>query len=323
MFVDQCSGRFKDIVKKVEDADFVAINYYADELACSLIGARCATQKPWCFWGERPGMRKPEWLGRLRRRVLLRDLYGSQAPIWGIGRFAVEGYKAEFGNSRLYDNIPYYSDLDRFQQAGVDRNSLNDERVFLFSGSLIYRKGVDLLAQSFLRLAREVTNIRLIVVGYGKSRDWLVRLLQPVRDRVEFLGFKDWQELPACYGHADVLCVPSRYDGWGLVVPEGLAAGLPVIGTNRMGAAIEFIETGRNGWLIPADNENALFVAMREAALLPKQKLAQMSDHARKSVAEHTLDSGALKFISAAKGAVASWESESENVRNSWNSRDR
>jgi glycosyltransferase involved in cell wall biosynthesis len=67
---------------------------------------------------------------------------------------------------------------------------------------------------------------------------------------------------------ADVLCVPSRYDGWGLVVPEGLASGLPVIATDRMGAALEFVENGRNGWLIPAGDGSAVN-AMREAALMP------------------------------------------------------
>ena len=45
----------------------------------------------------------------------------------------------------------------------------------------------------------------------------------PVADRVQFTGFRDWEDLPAEYGKADVLCVPSLHDGWGLVVPEGLA----------------------------------------------------------------------------------------------------
>jgi glycosyltransferase involved in cell wall biosynthesis len=38
-------------------------------------------------------------------------------------------------------------------------------------------------------------------------------------------------------------------------VPEGLAAGLPVIGTHQTGAAVEFIRPGRNGWLIPENDE--------------------------------------------------------------------
>ena len=182
------------------------------------------------------------------------------------------------------------------------------ERVFLFSGSLIHRKGVDLLGRAFLRLARQLSNVRLRVLGEGELCGPLERMLQPVRDRVNFLGFKDWLELPNCYAAADVLCVPSRYDGWGLVVPEGLASGLPVIGTDHMGAAIEFIETGRNGWLVPAGDEDALYPALLEAASLPAEKLAALSRHARESVSGHSLQHGAERFIRAARDAIANWQ---------------
>ena len=107
-------------------------------------------------------------------------------------------------------------------------------------------------------LLTEVDHVRLRIVGEGELRDAVAQTLGPVSERVEFVGFKDWHELPGEYARADVLCVPSRYDGWGLVVPEGLASGLPVIATDRMGAALEFIETGRNGWLIRAGDEEAL-----------------------------------------------------------------
>ena len=65
------------------------------------------------FLGERPGFRKPEWIGRLRRRCYLSWLHASQAPIWGIGRFALERYQVEFGARRTYCNLPYFSDLER------------------------------------------------------------------------------------------------------------------------------------------------------------------------------------------------------------------
>lgn len=144
-------------------------------------------------------------------------------------------------------------------------------------------------------------------MGDGDLRDSLAQTLQPVQDRVEFLVFKDWQDLPASYAAADILCVPSRYDGWGLVVPEGLASGLPVIGTDRTGAAVEFIDSGRNGWLVPAGDEAALFAAMREAAVLPPTALAELSQQARKSVSAHALQHGVERFVSAARDAVATW----------------
>ena len=88
----------------------------------------------------------------------LAKLHASPAPIWGIGKFAVDGYRREFGAQRAYFNLPYFSDLERFEVATREEKS---ERTFLFSGSLIERKGVDLLAAAFVRLAREVPNVRL------------------------------------------------------------------------------------------------------------------------------------------------------------------
>jgi glycosyltransferase involved in cell wall biosynthesis len=301
-------GKSFDAIVYSGEFDLVVFNYYTDPCATRLIHRRAASGKPWCFWGERPGFHKPEWLGWLRRRWKLAWLHTTQAPIWGIGQFAVERYQKEFGPRRTYCNLPYFSDLERFQAiTRAHKKDDESERVFFFSGSLIHRKGVDLLARAFIRLAGELSNVRLKFMGEGELRSALEQMLQPVSDRVEFLGFKDWPELPSCYATADVLCVASRYDGWGLVVPEGLAAGLPIIGSDRMGAAIEFIETGRNGWIVPAGDEDALFSALREAALLPPTRLAELSRRARESVSEHSLQHGAERFIRAAHDVFANW----------------
>lgn len=307
--LDEEPGRFEEVRAEILDADLAVFNYYSQRSARVLLDGRAASGKPWCFWGERPGLRKPEWIGRLVRQCALSWLHDSPAPIWGIGRFAVERYQTEFGPRRAYCNLPYFSDLKRFQCSvgAVERAAA--ERVFLFSGSLIHRKAVDLVGRAFLRLAREVSNVRLRLLGDGELYGALAEMLHPVRERVEFIGFKDWAELPAYYGAADILCVPSRYDGWGLVVPEGLASGLPVIGTNSMGAAIEFIKSGLNGWLVPAGHGDMLFAAMREAALLPDTKLAEMSCRARESVREHSLQHGIQRFIRATRDALANWQS--------------
>lgn len=305
--LDQDSNRFQEAGTEIKNASLVIFNYYAERSARLLLNERAASGRAWCFWGERPGFRKPEWVGRLLRQWMLAELHNSCAPIWGIGQFAVEGYQKEFGSQRTFCNLPYFSDLERFQLASRTRRHNGAERVFLFSGSLIHRKGVDLLARAFIRLVHDLPNVRLRLLGEGRMHSVLARMLQPVYDHIEFLGFKDWSELPAYYSTADVLCVPSRYDGWGLVVPEGLASGLPVIGTERMGAAIEFIENGRNGWLIPAGDESALFTALREAALISPAKLAELSRGAQASVCEHSLRHGAERFVRAARDAYENW----------------
>jgi glycosyltransferase involved in cell wall biosynthesis len=290
--------------ESVRHAELVVFNYYRHANAERLIQERTATGRPWCFWGERPGAHGPVWAGRLLRKWKLSKLHASRVPIWGIGKFAVDGYREEFGNGRAYCNLPYFSDLQRFKNS---ERSATRERVFLFSGSLISRKGVDLLARAFVRLAREVPNVRLRIVGEGELRESLVQTLRPVSERVEFVGFREWNELPGEYSRADVLCVPSRYDGWGLVVPEGLASGLPVIATDRMGAALEFLESGRNGWLIPAGDEEAILNAMREAALMSESELKQLGREARESVSTHTLRHGAERFVGFARQAIDGW----------------
>jgi glycosyltransferase involved in cell wall biosynthesis len=293
----------------VRKADLVVFNYYRHANAERLIDERATARGPWGFWGERPGFHAPAWAGRLLRKWKLSKLHALPVPIWGIGKFAVDGYRREFGSQRAYFNLPYFSDLQRFSVAERERKV---ERVFLFSGSLIARKGVDFLARAFVRLVTELDHVKLRIVGEGELRDAVAQTLGPVSERVEFVGFKDWNELPGEYARADVLCVPSRYDGWGLVVPEGLASGLPVIATDRMGAALEFIETGRNGWLIRAGDEEALLSAMREAAL---GQLDQMGQGARESVSGHTLANGATRFFQCAQEAIESWSDAKSQSR--------
>lgn len=287
------NGGFLRARESARRADLVVFNYYRHANAEQLIAER---DGPWCFWGERPGFHQHTWAGRLLRKWKLSKLHATPAPIWGIGKFAVDEYRREFGSQRAYFNLPYFSDLERFKTTVREEKR---ERVFLFSGSLIARKGVDLLITAFARLSREVPNVRLRIIGDGEFR--------LVNDRVDFVGFKDWHELPQEYAAADVLCVPSRYDGWGLVVPEGLAAGLPVIATDRMGAALEFVQTGRNGWLIPAGDQDALLRVMREAAVKP---LRELGERAQESVSGHTLQSGAARFCRFAEETIDTWATD-------------
>ena len=60
-----------------------------------------------------------------------------------------------------------------------------------------------------------------------------------VRARTTDLGFLELDEMPALMKRHDVFLCPSRYDGWGMVVPEALAAGMPVIATDEMGSVLD------------------------------------------------------------------------------------
>lgn len=299
IFLDDGLENYEKVLHLAHSTELTIFNYYQNPLVSQLIKYRIETKKPWCFWGERIGYHQLGFLGTYYRRWKLSALHKSNVPIWGIGNWAIEKYQQEFGSKRIYLNVPYVSNLSRFDSLENKNARQEYSRTFLYSGSLIYRKGVDLLSHAFSKLAEEFPFVRLDIMGEGNLRARLEKQLQKYRDRVRFFGFQDWDNLPNYYWEADILCVPSRYDGWALVVPEGLASGLPVIGTNRTGAALEFILNNKNGWLIPAGHKEALYMAMKQAVLISEDELRQLSHRAKQSVSEHCLENGSKKFITA------------------------
>ena len=295
---------YPDAMRAIRNADLVVFNYYADWFTLKAIRERAALRRPWVFWGERPGFFQTGSVGIMARWFLLRPLHRHAAPIWAVGRFGVEGYEREFGRSRTYQNIPYFSELGRFLR--IPR-SANAERVFFYSGTFSSRKGSDLLAKAFLRLAGRHAQARLVLVGTGEMEAQMRNLLLPCADRVTWLGFVDWDSLPECYAKGSIFCFPSRYDGWGLSLVEALAAGMPSIGTDRTGAALEFLEEGKAGWLVEAGNDKAFEEAMERALLLPEAEFQAMQAAARDAVAHNGLEEGVRRFTEASRDVLEHW----------------
>lgn len=107
----------------------------------------------------------------------------------------------------------------------------------LFVGQLIERKRVDLLLRAFSKLAGR--NVSLDIVGTGPLDKSLKELAANLRlgDSVRFLGGVPNAEVNTLLSSADVLVLPSYWDGWGAVVNEALANGARVICSDYCGAA--------------------------------------------------------------------------------------
>lgn len=294
----------KDAMLAVRRADLAVFNFYTDWFTLAAIRERAASGSPWVFWGERPGFLQTGRAGIALRWLLLRPLHRQPVPIWGVGRFGVEGYRREFGEKRDYQNMPYFSDLQRFMAVESPPEA---QRVFFYSGSFTQRKGVDLLAQAFARLASLHPQVRLVLAGSGPLEPEMRRILHDHAEKVTWLGFRQWEELPECYARGGIFCFPSRYDGWGLALVEAMASGMPAISTRRTGAAVEFLEEPGAGWLVPDGDVPALTAAMEAALLLPGAELDAMGRCARQRVAGDTLDSGVERFSRAAEKVIKEW----------------
>jgi glycosyltransferase involved in cell wall biosynthesis len=206
---------------------------------------------PWIFLGEKLGPRRGGW-----HECLTAPLHRA-AGIAAIGTWAQRDYRERFPEPRSF-NLPYCCELAAF--LAQPRHVLGTEPVFLFCGQMIARKGVDQLLSAFARLPRG----RLLLVGReAELPSLLASLPASVRERIEYAGFRPPEELPRFFAKADVFVLPSRYDGWGVVVNQALGAGLPVVCSDMVGAGYDLVEEGVNGAKFRAGDETSLHEALR------------------------------------------------------------
>lgn len=127
-------------------------------------------------------------------------------------------------------------------------------------GRLHPQKGHDVLIEALSRV--HDVPWELTIVGAGDELDNLSDkvTLHHLNDRVHFVGTTT--DVPATIEQHDVLVMPSRWEGIGLAVIEGMAAGRPVIASN-VGGIPELIAHGKTGLLVQPENEAALADAVR------------------------------------------------------------
>jgi glycosyltransferase involved in cell wall biosynthesis len=294
---------FAHLEQWVRDSDLCVFGGYRDPFLRRLLTLRFAARRPFVFWGERFGYQTPLVVGAIYRRWAMRAFHATRSEMWGVGEMAVASYRREFGPRRRYRNIPYSSDLSGFLSIARDDAEGRLPRL-LFSGSLIARKGVDLLVAALERALADGVAIAATFVGDGPLRPQVERLARSHPNRVAHVGFTQMDALPDVYARADVLVAPSRHDGWGLVVIEGMAAAMPVLASDRTGAAVERV-TAETGWLIPAGDAAALERTLREIARTPIARLRAMGAVARARSRDDRVEAGRDRMIEAIERCLA------------------
>ena len=159
---------------------------------------------------------------------------------------------------------------------GVARARLrlpDDAFVVVGLGRFVPVKGFDVLITALPTLAAAVPSTCVLLVGDGPERVALEAQASRlgVRDRLRFTGVTP--DIAVCLAAADVLAAPSRNEGMGRALVEGMALGLPVVGS-EVGGIPAVIADGETGWLVPPGDAAALAEALvelgRDAALCAK-----------------------------------------------------
>jgi glycosyltransferase involved in cell wall biosynthesis/predicted metal-dependent phosphoesterase TrpH len=136
-------------------------------------------------------------------------------------------------------------DTDRFDPVKADRDAYPGEIKVLYAGRLTREKGVDLLAESFLRARDSDPRLHLLLAGGGPEEDELRACLG---EHATFLGWLGGEELACAYASADVFLFASGTDTYGQAILEAGASGLPVVAVAEGGPAA-LIENRHTGLL--------------------------------------------------------------------------
>jgi glycosyltransferase involved in cell wall biosynthesis len=272
-------------------ADFVILSSFSSWTGQWLM-RRGLRGKRWLFWGERLRAQTAGWRDTVQSRLI--TPLDRATAIVGIGRAAEEDYRRRFPDVRHFC-IPYHCDRSAFMESGRQIEP-DAPLTFFFCGQMIRRKGVDLLLAAFDRLVAKGLDVRLLLIGREADLpEFLAGVSPAARSRISYEGFQPPERLPSYFSRADVFVLPSRYDGWGVVVNQALGAGLPVISSQAVGAGLDLVEENVNGLRFTSGDVEGLRNAMQILAANPELARAWGEASRRKAV-EITPEAGAEKW---------------------------
>jgi glycosyltransferase involved in cell wall biosynthesis len=219
------------------------------------------------------GDRATGTMARIKRIAVGRFIQWA-AAVLVCGRYGRQ-YWSKYGAraDRMFD-FPYEPDYELIQRLSAEKIAQvrekfglrADRRRIVFSGRFVASKQPQLLIDAFVEIARQRAEWDLVMVGaedpallhLGRMQ-LHERVPAEMRNRVIFTGFlKEQWVISAICRASDVLCLPSDYEPWALVINEAAAAGQAIVASQVVGAAAELVRDGVNGRVFPTRDLKAL-----------------------------------------------------------------
>lgn len=175
------------------------------------------------------------------------------------------------------------ADLD----SDISAKTFNPYRIVCV-GRLNYQKGYDILINALEILHSRRSDFSALFVGQGDLRDELMRLCEEkgISELVHFLG---WRRNPySIMSRSDLFVLPSRFEGFGLVLVEALACGTPIVSFDCPSGPREILANGSYGKLVEPQNVEALATAVDDL----------LNDEAERKLFQNEAERGTSKFSS-------------------------
>lgn len=235
---------------------------FSDPLHRQLIFKLCLGRIPWI-----PVCEAPSRLNRLSYHLKrpARIAFGRLIAHFALGALGIgRPSQIEFLSSGVpHEKVGFLAYTPDINLASIPNRSRPDDVLrFVFVGRLIRLKGLDLLIRALRRSIDQVPDVacHLHIYGSGSEEQELRGLVvrQCLEMNVSFHGVVSHSEIAEAYRLPGVFVLPSRGDGWGAVLNEAAAAGLPLIGSTACGASYHLIHQAVNGFRFESNNIGSL-----------------------------------------------------------------
>ncbi|WP_143315767.1 glycosyltransferase family 4 protein [Clostridium sp. HBUAS56017] len=180
-------------------------------------------------------------------------------------------------------------------------NKANEVPRLIYVGSLIKRKGVDLLLDALSLVNHEFV---LNVVGEGEEKYKLEAQARElgIMNKVKFLGYLQQNDLKKVYAESDIFILPTREDCFGLVIIEAMCAGLKVIVSKYADGANDLIVNGDNGLIIDPFNKTNFAISI-ESFIMDKKVDNELNKGLYKNIDKFNFKNVTDGFVRAIKYA--------------------
>ncbi|MBM6726925.1 glycosyltransferase [Megamonas funiformis] len=239
-----------DVIKRIEPdiihvhsswaGLFVRLPYLIKRKKCKII----YTAHGWSFIMD--VSKKKKFLYAIVERILsiITD------KIINISKFE-EKEALSYGLNKKKMVIIYNGVKDKNYNIKYSTDESNNKIKLLFVGRLDKTKGIDILLDIYDKYRFE--NLHLYIIGESVLDNIKIKS----DDNITYLGWIDNKDIDKYYQMCDIVVMPSRWDGFGLVAVEAMRNSKPVIVSNR-GALPELVKNGINGYIFKLDEENSL-----------------------------------------------------------------
>ena len=151
--------------------------------------------------------------------------------------------------------------LDTRARLGLNANSF----LILFAGRMVPERGLRFLAEAFSRVSRSRKSISLLLIGKGTERHWLEEFFgERNLSNVQFRDPIPIEQITQYYTAADAYVLPSVNETYSLALAHAAVSSLPMITTDRVGAAADYVLDGETGYIVPAGDARALANAIAQ-----------------------------------------------------------